>query len=439
MGFSYLIAGTVFWFLPNFSIIDVLPDFIGCLLFIKGLGKLADLSPGLDDAKRMFIKVLYIHLVKFVLMFTVPFFANGVKDGGYILIFSFAFAVLDLMFTLPAFKSLLNGFVYLGDRTNSGVIFKNQSEISTLTAIFITVKAVLAMLPDLSYVSNPDHSGTVTSGGGEFYISNYKNMLVGLNFAVTGVLGIIWLVWIISYFNNISRDKELISYLDGQYKTLVLPNKGLFIRRAVKLSCVLIFIGGLFMFDLFVDSVNIIPDLIGGMFFLFAAFTLKKYCKTKATVLFSVVFILCSILSWSLQCTFAVKFPEVNILTNMEAYSYYTYVALTAALKYIGFAVFSYCMYTSVNDLIVNHTGSPVDELEKVKRTNLKHQERLKKSNVFVLIISVLTAFSGIIRIALQYSFPFVGVIDFALNGLYVISLNKFLTSASDAVDYRYL
>lgn len=439
MGFGYLIVGAVFWFLPNFSIIDILPDFIGCLLFIKGLGKLADLSPGLDDAKRSFVKVLYIHLVKFVLMFTVPFFANGVKDGGYILIFSFTFAVLDLIFTLPAFKNLLNGFVYLGDRTNSGVIFKKQSELSSMTTIFIAVKAFLAMLPDLSYVSNPEYSGTVTTGGGGFYISNYKTLLVGLNFTVTGILGIVWLIWTVNYLKNISKDKELIDFLDEQYKTLVLPNKGLFIRRAVKLSGILIFTGGLFMFDLFVDSVNIIPDTIGALFFVFAAITLKKYCKTQRTVISSALFVLFSALSWAVQCIFAIRFPEVNILTNMDAYSFYVYVSLAAVLKYLSFATFSYSLYTTLNELITTHTGSPVDELEKVKNYNLQRQQVLKRTNLLVLIISFVAAFFGILRIVLQYSYPFVGVIDFAINAIYAISLNRILTSASEAVEYRYL
>ena len=182
MGLSFLIVGFIFFFLPNFSIIDILPDFIGCIFIIVGLNKISDLTPGLNDARRAFFKVMYLHIAKFVLMFTVPYF--GRTDGGVILIYSFTFLVLDLIFTLPAFKSLLNGFTYLGNRTVASSLFKNHKELSSLTSLFIIVKAFLAMFPDLSYISNPESSNIVTLYGG-FYLSNYKTLLVCVNFLIT--------------------------------------------------------------------------------------------------------------------------------------------------------------------------------------------------------------------------------------------------------------
>ena len=80
MGLNYLITGLLFFFLPNLSIIDIFPDFVGCLLVIKGINKISDLTPGISDAKRSFVSVLYLNIVKFILMFTVPFFSK--TDGG---------------------------------------------------------------------------------------------------------------------------------------------------------------------------------------------------------------------------------------------------------------------------------------------------------------------------------------------------------------------
>ena len=89
MRIKYILLGFLFFFLPNFNIVDILPDFIGCLLIIYGLGKISDLSPVLNDAKNAFKNLLYIYIAKFVLMFFVPYFGN--TDGGYLLIFSFTF------------------------------------------------------------------------------------------------------------------------------------------------------------------------------------------------------------------------------------------------------------------------------------------------------------------------------------------------------------
>ena len=52
MGFGLFAVSLIFFFTPNLDIIDVLPDFIGAILVIRGLNKLSDLTPGLSDTKH---------------------------------------------------------------------------------------------------------------------------------------------------------------------------------------------------------------------------------------------------------------------------------------------------------------------------------------------------------------------------------------------------
>ncbi len=436
MGISFLIAGFVFFFLPNFTIIDILPDFLGCILIIIGLNKLADLTPGLADARRAFFKALYVYLAKFFLMFTVPFFGNS--DGGYILIFSFTFAILDFLYTLPAFKTLLNGFVYLGDRTNASILFKNQSEFSTLTSAFIIVKAVLAFVPDLSYVSNPDSSSIVSLTGG-FYISNYKTLLAGANFLITGVLGILWLFYAVRYFEGIKKDKQLMDALVAKYKTEILPQKGLFIRRSIKTGFIFIMVGGVLMTDLLIDLVNVIPDFLGALFFILAALILKKHCKVKPLIISSVLLLVLSSISWAVLCYYSISFPSININTNIEAYNMFIYVVITNTLKYTALLVFNYTLYLSIKHIINFHTGSPIDELASISFAKKRQQDELRKNNIAILIISMICCVSGIARTIILYDIPVFGVVDFVVNIVYAIYLIKLLSSTNDAVEYRYL
>lgn len=438
MGLSYLIAGFVFFFLPNLSIIDIFPDFLGCILIIKGLNKLSDLTPGLYDAKNSFIKVLYIHIAKFFLMFTVGFFYNQNGGDGYILIFSFTFAVLDLLFTLPAFKALLNGFIYLGDRTNASILFKNQSEFSTLTSAFIITKATLAFLPDLSFISNPESSNFVSLSEG-FYISNYKTLLVGTNFIITSLLGTIWLVYAIKYFNGIKKDKELMDSLSERYRTEILSQEGLFIRRTIKLAFTFTMIGVLLMTDYLIDYVNVIPDFFGAMFFLFAALMLKKHNKAKPLVISSYIFLGSSIISWSILCWFAIRFPVVNIWTNITAYNLFIYVALFNTIKYISQLIFIGFLFVTLKNIIKHHTGSCIDELHSITVARKKQQDELKKNNVFILILGIISCISSIIRTLVLFNYPSFGVIDVIINVIYAVYLIKLLTNINDAVEYRYL
>lgn len=438
MGISYIIAGFVFFFLPNFNIMDLLPDFIGCILIIKGLYKLADLTPGLMDAKLGFIKVLYVYLAKFFLMFSVPFFGNSKGGGGYILIFTFTFAIFDFTFTLPAFMSLLNGFTYLGDRTNAKVIFNNQSEFSTLTSLFIIVRAVLAVIPDLSFISNPEYSGVVTSQR-SFYISDYKNLLYGLNFLVTTLIGIVWLFYAVRYFTAIKKDVSLMSILEDKYKIEILTNEGLFIRRNIKKAFLFLTIGAVLMLDLQIDLVNVIPDFLGGLMFLLSALTFKKYCKDKLYIYSSAVYLLISLVSWIISCSYAIKYPAVNIWSNFDAYDFFIKVNIANAIQYISLAVVLFSIFKNTNKIIDLYTGSPIDELKTVYETNKLKQKGYKRSNYTVFILGIVCVLYGITRIVLLYDFGEFAIFDVISNLIWISYLYKTLNSVNSAVEYRYL
>ena len=436
MGLSYLIAGFVFFFLPNFTIIDLLPDFIGCILIIKGLNKLADLTPGLMLAKNAFIKVLYFSIAKFLLMFTVPYF--GSTDGGYILIFTFCFVVFDFIYTLPAFKALLNGFVYLGDRTNSKVLFKNQSEFSTLTTIFLIVRASLALLTDLSYISAPEFSNVVSSGN-EFYLANYRTLLVAFNFVVTTIIGVIWLNYAIKYFNGIKKDKELISFLENQYDTTIKPNKGLFIRRGFSNAAFMFVIGGLLMFDFLIDYVNVIPDFLGGVFFIIAVSFIKKYCKSKHLNLSLYVFTVTALIFWIILCVYAVKFPDVYLLRDENAARFFNLVNIFNVLKYITLSVSFYFLFKTLKEIINNHTGSPVEELKTLSLSKKAEQIEMHKKNTVCLVSGLIGCVTGVLRLILLYQVGWFQLVDYAVITFWFINFYKLFTNIKSAVEYRYL
>ena len=44
MGFKLILAGLVFFFNPCINLVDIFPDFIGCILISAGLYKLADME-----------------------------------------------------------------------------------------------------------------------------------------------------------------------------------------------------------------------------------------------------------------------------------------------------------------------------------------------------------------------------------------------------------
>ena len=439
MGISCIIAGFVFFFLPNLSIIDILPDFIGCLLIIKGLSKFADLTPGIQDARERFIKLTYFFIAKFVLSFTVPFFANNGNDGGYILIFTFAFGLFDLIFTLPAFKALHDGFTYLGDRTNASVLFQHQSEFASLTNVFLVARAVLALIPDLSYISNPEISGTLSSVDDAFYISNYKTLLTGINFLVVGFIGIAWLVYSVRYFTNIKKDKKFMTFLQTKYENEVLTNKGLFIRRSVKLAFFMLTFAAFSSYDLYIDFVNVVPDILSAFFILISCAVLKKYVKIKSFFITSVIYFITSVLSWAMMTNYAVKFPAVNIWNNYEAYELFIVVNIFNVIKYVALASVLFVLYRVVGSVINDHTGTSIDELKTISAAAVRKQKEFRMQNTIVLVLGLLMVISGIARIMLMYYFGDYVVFDALICIIYAGYTAKTLNSVYSAVEYKYI
>lgn len=436
MGFSYLIAGCIFFFLPNFNIMDIMPDFIGCLLILKGLSKISDLTPRLYDTREMFTKALYLYIAKFVLSFSVPYFAN--KDDGYILIFTFTFAVLETCLVIPAFAKMLEGLTHLGDRADTPVVFRSHGELNTISYIFLYVKTWLPVLPDLSYISKPEYSQNVTSNSG-FYLSNYRTLLVSFSFLVTVVIGIIWLSYVIKYFSSLNNDKAFILYLQKKYETEVLTNKGLFIRRNIKSSFFIMTIGLFFMLDFLIDNVNVIPDFIAGLFILISSIMLRKNCNTNKMTAFSIVFLSASFFSWTVLCIYAIRFPAVNLWSNYEAYKMFTLVNIVNIIKYITLIPLLFFVYSTVKSVIKTYAGASIDDMEKVAFVNNQKQNAMFKMNKTSLWLGLISCVFSVVRMILLYELPVFWLFDFIFNLIWFIYIYKTLDTVKSAVEYRFM
>ena len=125
MNLSYLLWGLVFLFNPHINVIDVLPDVIGYLLILKGLSRLSDLNRDIASARAKFRRLSWVALFKLLLSFMTSGVLNDALyelglsilvdlfDSTMVLVFVFAFGVMELMYLIPAFISLFEGISFL--------------------------------------------------------------------------------------------------------------------------------------------------------------------------------------------------------------------------------------------------------------------------------------------------------------------------------------
>ena len=230
-----------------------------------------------------------------------------------------------------------------------------------------------------------------------------------------------------------------MSYLSEQYRTTVLPNKKLFIRRASKNAYIMFMIAAFLMIDFMIDYVNLLPDFLGGLMFIFGALYLRKYTNTKKFLIRSVVFTAVSLVSWIVLCCYAIKYQDVYIYNNMEAYSMFKVVNIFNIIKYIAAVFVVISLYKLYDNLITEHTGSAIDELQSVTVKMKLIQLELRKSNKFALIFGITACLVSVVRMILLYGVSSFIIVDIGVNFVWFVFAYKLFSKVNESIDYKYL
>ena len=121
--FGLIFVGLLFFFNPYFAVIDVLPDFIGCLLIISGLSRAMLINRVLREARTAFFRLMLVDLVKTgLLMITMS--AGATEQPTALLLLAFSASVIELFFLIP-------------QQTEESVKFGNQTVIQIIFQHFL--------------------------------------------------------------------------------------------------------------------------------------------------------------------------------------------------------------------------------------------------------------------------------------------------------------
>ena len=124
---------------------------------------------------------------------------------------------------------------------------------------------------------------------------------------------------------------------------------------------------------------------------------------------------------------------------NTEAYESFKWVCVADGLKYVIFAFMFYIYFKFIKSVILEHTGSAIDELQSLSHTALVNQKKFLKANAITFMIAIACCVSGVIKAPLAAIFPIYPNLDLLLNILW-LSLNiGNLNKINEAVEYRYL
>lgn len=293
---SRIALGIIFLFNPNINVVDLLPDFIGCMLIISGLCQIRDISDSLEDARVNFLRMFWLslsHIPAFFLMVSIS--ANYLNEKTSILVFSFVYSVLEFVLLNNAMTSLIDGFEYIGERHDGDCCFYLAHKSGRKTGIsriraFVTftlflVKA-MTVAPNLVYLFDTSLGyGVVTNP----YVINpiqFIGSLTVFAFIPALLFAIPWTIKTYCYIKGISRDADFIKRLDSVLSERSVENAPIYKYRRMSTLVILMCVGVAFSMDFMVDEFNIIPDLFAAvMFVVCAVFMIKKFSGVSRLLL----------------------------------------------------------------------------------------------------------------------------------------------------------
>lgn len=336
-----VVVALVFFFNPNIGILDLLPDFIGALLFVRLLRHPAELSPYFAEARSAFAKLALCDVCKFFCQFSVAGTDRAVGVGDTSAMLSITFFVLDTIFAFIAVKYLFDGLFFLGERSDAAALYRpfplggrgrltlDPEHLKTFTFVFLFLKHLLCALPELLRLSRDPMNDTATDPS-----RYYPWAVLGSTLAVL-LLGIVFLYLSLRYRHAVLREGKLTEALHGR---LSAEERSLYedrVRRGTfRIASYLFVIGCVCLLTVRLDSyggLSITPTFLLPILLFFAHHALVPYLpEARLGRIAALPCLVVSLTAFITQAIFFEEYTFIHILNNSSAAARYELVKWTS-------------------------------------------------------------------------------------------------------------
>ncbi len=397
LGLSWIIFALCFLFNPTLHLIDPLPDFIGYIFLCLAFSKLADLNDEIESTVAVFRKMIWVDAAKWLAIFiTFTMSASGEKNSS-VLLWTFVFATIELIFLLPTYTKLFEGIAKLGYfHSNTAILGRMKKGKSATdrakraTIIFVCVKAIFTVLPEFADLSNAAYQ----EDSGFVSLYRYIGLMRGFAILVVLIVGLFWFFRLQQYFYRLRHDHELVLSLSNSYQTNVQPQLGKFVQRRFKISYVFLVLALIFSMDYRLDGITLFPDILSAIAVIFVFLTLSHNISLKKApwIIASGFYLLTSIVSFVLEQRFFFHYSFTTILKNDTAMMIYSAYVLCNFLKVLAFLLALYLILRALYQIIQIHTGTTLG-IEYIDERVVSMEKELHKElrrPVFLAMISAI-------------------------------------------------
>jgi hypothetical protein len=455
MGLNFVAAGFCFLFNPIIGVNDFLPDFIGWLLILYGLGRLSDLSEDLAFASKQARRLLYIGLVRIAVMIIMP----SIEDKGLSLVFTFLSAVFETGLIVLFFGGFFKGLSYLSIRhggdaaapDNNRVktasrepplfargVNQNINRVKTASLVFAVMRGAFNLLPELKYLSTSEYEGEITALA-TFDLADYPTALLVINLVFAGVAGVVWLSLIIPWMRRVIADTAFIRSLQASYDQEIVSDSLLLERRRINFALIALGLGFGLWTDIFLDGINYIPDFIGTAFIIVGIYiAAKELAGANKALKLGVILLPANILVWALALVLS-KYYTTNVFRSFN--TLYLLIALVAAAAAEAGIAGILLLHVSkaLRQLIYEKCGELDDErFSRLAERKKKMQTGLYRTLIFFVVSGLIAQLSSVLNYFGLYAWDWYWLLNAGLQIVHIFAVVWIFSGIYEQIKIRY-
>ncbi|MBO5415190.1 MAG: hypothetical protein J6A83_00995 [Clostridia bacterium] len=446
IGFVPLIISALFFFNANMHVVDILPDIIGYIILSVALVKLADLNDDIACSLKFFRYMILVEIAKVLSLLWVFSLKSQAETNTGTLLIAFTFAVVDTIILFIAYNKLFSGFISLGfTHKNTAVLGSKRphgksytEKIRSFTLFFVIFRAAMSVLPEFSNLASYEYD----ESSGLIDLYEFIGVMRGMSFFITTVVGVVWLIKVAIYFYRLSNDTDFRVSLKEKYCEEILPKKGLFIRRNIATAFFFLVAASIFIVDLRLDNINIIPDFVGAVLFVVGLALCTKQIKLSPVVWAGGAFYILTSLAASLTeyYFYLSGYRLSSIFRKEEVYNAYLAMSAAAIAQTVGFLILAGILIYAMRQIIKMHTGFVYgNDAQRDRERLTQYHKQSQKKLWFVAVSAIFVAASDIFYTFFAAGASYAGFLGIITTLIFLIAVIRTTSTIKEEIETKYM
>ena len=263
------------------------------------------------DAKRLSQRMILFSAVKLALsLFTFRF-----RTADMLLV-TFSYAIVEMITVIPFTTNFFTAIDYSAIRLGVEEDSDKISSVKWYLYTFFAVKNLLAVIPSVVAFFDTESTGNLSASTWFIDFEAAMRVLMVLSFFISVIVSVASVIYLLPFFVRLIKNKSLNHAMISFRKETVLTRPEVMLKKNVSFVLTFFAAGIFFIFDFYLDSLDIFPTFVGFISIFVAAIYMKTRMNANANKLIfasGVGFVLtlssfCYRLFWGFKTGFSLEY-----------------------------------------------------------------------------------------------------------------------------------